>query len=219
APAMITLNPASAAPRPNSNIRSGVRWAETIRASYSTPSSSSTLAAHCMVGQSDWLPMTMATGAPISAVLQVVTLARRHRVVELVDDRLAGGNLEAGDLLVGDVRQVLHQCTQRIAVGGDDHRLAAGQDRENVALPVGQHAFDRQLEAFCQRNGKAGIARVLTEIEFAAGLEFRRRHVEAAAPDVHLLVAVLRRSLGLVEAGQPAVVPLVQAPVLGLGNP
>src|SRR6478736_6283754 len=42
----------------------------------------------------------------------------------------------------------------------------------------------------------------------------RRRDVVAAAPDEHLLLAELGRRLGLVEALQRAVVPLVQAPVL-----
>src|SRR5690606_22344136 len=37
APAMTTLKPSPAAPRPKAYIRSGVRCAETIRASYATP--------------------------------------------------------------------------------------------------------------------------------------------------------------------------------------
>src|SRR5690606_38330282 len=99
------LNPSPAAPLAKLASRSGVRWAETIRASYATSSLSSASAAHFIVGQSDWLPMTMATGAPILDVLQVAPFARRHCLVELVDDRLAGGNLEAGDVLIRDVRQ------------------------------------------------------------------------------------------------------------------
>ena len=63
APAMITLNPAAFAPLAKATSRSGVRCAETMRASYSTPSSSSVSAARRIVGQSDWLPMMMATGA------------------------------------------------------------------------------------------------------------------------------------------------------------
>ena len=40
-------------------MRSGVRCAETIRASWPTPNASSMCAAACMVPQSDWLPMMM----------------------------------------------------------------------------------------------------------------------------------------------------------------
>ena len=42
--------------------RSGVRWAETMSASWPTPSASRVAAACRMVAQSDWLPMMMATG-------------------------------------------------------------------------------------------------------------------------------------------------------------
>ena len=51
------------APLANAARRSGVRCAETIRASWATPSLSSASAAQRIVGQSDWLPMTIATGA------------------------------------------------------------------------------------------------------------------------------------------------------------
>src|SRR5690606_10326664 len=61
APAMMTLYPAARAPRANSYSRSGVRWAETIRASWEMPRASSVSAAWIMVDQSDWLPMMMAT--------------------------------------------------------------------------------------------------------------------------------------------------------------
>ena len=63
APAMMTLNPAARAPLAKATMRSGVRCAETMRASYSTSSSSSVSAAWRMVAQSDWLPMMIATGA------------------------------------------------------------------------------------------------------------------------------------------------------------
>src|SRR6185437_6978932 len=63
APAMMTLNPAALAPLAKATMRSGVRWAETMRASYSTSSSSSVSAARRIVAQSDWEPMMMAIGA------------------------------------------------------------------------------------------------------------------------------------------------------------
>jgi hypothetical protein len=49
--------------------------------------------------------------------------------------------------------------------------------------------------------------------------DFGRRNVVAAAPDLHLLLAVLGRGLGLVEALQGAVVALVEAPALVHRNP
>ncbi len=62
APATITLKPASRADFAKAYRRSGVRCAETMRASKATPSSSRTAAAALMTGQSDWLPMMIATG-------------------------------------------------------------------------------------------------------------------------------------------------------------
>src|SRR5690606_18743450 len=127
APAMITLNPSSAAPLAKVARRSGVRCAETIRASCATPSLSSASAARRMVGQSDWLPMTIATGAVISAILQVVALSGAHRGVELVDDRLAGGNREPGNVRIGGGGQVRDQRAQRVAGRGDEHPAACGE--------------------------------------------------------------------------------------------
>jgi hypothetical protein len=177
-----------------------------------------------MVDQSDWLPMTMAIrgGAEaglITTLRKVVALERGEVVVELVDDGLAGRDLEAGDVGVGDAREVLHQRAERIAVSGDEHGLAGAQGRGDRGLVIGQDAGDGVLEALGRRNGDPGVARIAGEIERAARFQHRRRGVEAAAPDLHLVLAVLGRRLGLVQPGKPAVVTLVQAPVLGFGNP
>ena len=68
APAMMTLKPSAFAPLAKATSRSGVRWAETIRASWPTPSASSVSAARRITAQSDWLPMMIATGlsAPLT---------------------------------------------------------------------------------------------------------------------------------------------------------
>ena len=68
APAMMTLNPEVFAPLAKATSRSGVRWAETISASYPTSRASSVSAARRITVQSDWLPMMMATGfgAPLT---------------------------------------------------------------------------------------------------------------------------------------------------------
>ena len=93
------------------------------------------------------------------------------------------------------------------------------QMRHDRALVVGQDARDGVLQALGPRDRDAGIAWVGAEIELRSGIERRRRDVEAAAPDLDLVVAVLGRGLRLVEPGEPAVVALVQAPVLGFGDP
>src|SRR5438105_4838945 len=58
---MITSMPRCSADFANSNNRSGVRWAETIFVSCATSNSSSVCEAISIVGQSDLLPMMIAT--------------------------------------------------------------------------------------------------------------------------------------------------------------
>ena len=53
APAITTFTPLSRAPLAKATSRSGVRWAETIRASWPIPSASSVSAACFIVAQSD----------------------------------------------------------------------------------------------------------------------------------------------------------------------
>ena len=114
---------------------------------------------------------------------------------------------------------MLDQRAQRIAVRRDDHRLARSQLRHDRALANRAARARSVLEALGRGDRDAGVARVGGEIEFARRLQHRRRNVEAAAPDLDLLVAVLGRGLGLVEPGEPAIVALVEPPVLGLGDP
>src|SRR3546814_10553767 len=91
-----------------------------------------------MVGQSDWLPITMATLPPIapapSAVLEIIAFARlqytRSVGLEIIDDRLPGGNLEPGDIIIGNCRQMLDPRAQAVAVGRDAHRFAPRQLRQ-----------------------------------------------------------------------------------------
>ncbi len=71
APAITTLKPSALAPLAKATSRSGVRWAETIRASWPTPSASSVAAAWRIVAQSDWLPMITATGVLPFGILDV----------------------------------------------------------------------------------------------------------------------------------------------------
>src|SRR3546814_14188268 len=88
-------------------------------------------------------------------------LLRRQVVGQVVDDRLAGRDFQFGDLVIGDVGEVLHQCAERVAVGGDDDALACLQVGGDAFLPIGQDAGDGVLQRF--RRGD-GAARVPAEI-------------------------------------------------------
>jgi hypothetical protein len=72
---------------------------------------------------------------------------RAQVVVEVVAQRDAGRDVEAGDVLVGDAVEVLDQRAQRVAVRGDQHGLAGAQVRHDRVVPVRQHPLDDVLEA------------------------------------------------------------------------
>ena len=114
---------------------------------------------------------------------------------------------------------MLFERAQRIAVGGDDHPFATAQRGRDLGLIIGQHARDRVLQALAVRNIDPGIAAVGADLVRARGVQRRRRNVERAAPDLDLRLADPRDRLGLVEPGQPAIVALVQSPVLGHRQP
>ena len=100
-------------------------------------------------------------------VAQVVVLDGLEVVVEFVDEGDAGGNVEADDLFVGDVVEVLDEGAEAIAVGGDDDALAVLEGGDDRFVPVGEEAGDRVLEAFGEGEffeGEVGVARVVAGV-------------------------------------------------------
>ena len=101
-------------------------------------------------------------------------------------------------------------------------RRAALDGRRDRLVPVGQEARDGVLQRLRQRQllrAQSRVARIVSRVPLVVGRQRRRRDVVAAAPDLHLLLAVLRRGLRLVQPLQRAVVALVQPPVLGDRDP
>src|SRR5665213_1656216 len=74
----------------------------------------------------------------VGSILQIVEVANAQVVVQFVDDRLASRNLKAGDVGVRNLREMLDQTAQRIAVRGDQHPGAALERRSDPFLPTGQ---------------------------------------------------------------------------------
>ncbi len=104
----------------------------------------------------------------------------------------------------------------RVAVGRHHHALAAADGRGQRLVPERHHARHGVFQALGQRHLcrlQAGVAPVAALAAWVAGFQRGRRRVVAAAPDQHLLVAVLLGHVGLVQALQGAVVALVEAPV------
>ncbi len=135
-------------------------------------------------------------------------------VVEAVDQRHPGRDVEPGDVGVADAVEVLDDGPEAVAVGGQEHRLAGLQVGHHVGGPVGQHPRDDVLEALGARQVRteACVARVTDLGPLVVVGERRGRDVEAAAPEHELLLAVLLHRLLLVLALEGAVVALVEPP-------
>src|SRR3954453_5368562 len=159
---------------------------------------------------------------PRAARVEVADRQRLEVVAHLDQQRVAGRDLEAGDRLVADREQVLGQGPQAVAVGGDQQVLALAQGGLEALLPDRHDALERDLQRLAPRQQPrrhVAVARVVARMRGIVAGERWRRHVVAAAPDADLLVTVAGRRLGLVQALQPAVVALVQAPALDLRQP
>ena len=96
------------------------------------------------------------------------------------------------------------------------------EGREDLALPVRHNTLDAVLKSFCARNvlvWNESVARILGSAVRIVLRKVVRSHVEAAAPDEHLLVTVLLGGLGLVQTLKHSVVLLVEPPGLLYRNP
>ena len=96
-------------------------------------------------------------------------------------------------------------------------RLPALDRRRDRLVPVRQEPRDGVLQRLGQRSSagiEPGVARIARRMPRIVRRQRRRRDVVAAAPDLDLRFAVLRRRLRLVQPLQRAVVPLVQPPAL-----
>ena len=151
----------------------------------------------------------------LGGIAQIIVADRAQVIIQFVDQRLARGNVQVDDVVVRHIVQVLDQRAQAVAVGGDQH-VAAGPDRRGDGLvPERQHARHGVLQALGggQLVGRhLGVALVEARVALVVQRQRLGRDGVGAAPDQHLLVAILGGGLGLVQALQGAVMALVQAP-------
>src|SRR3954454_19506512 len=64
------------------------------------------------------------------------TKRRREVLVEAVEQRDPGRDVQARDLGVANAVEVLDQRSQRVAVRGDEHGPAGAHVRDDLGLPV-----------------------------------------------------------------------------------
>ena len=87
------------------------------------------LAAHGVGGRPDLLD------AAEVALLDRERLQRPEVLAQLVDERLAGGDVELDDVVVGDAVEVLHHRPEAVAVGADEHGAARPGGRGPAPRP------------------------------------------------------------------------------------
>jgi hypothetical protein len=134
-------------------------------------------------------------------------------VVELITERDTGRDVERDDFLIRQPVEVLHQGTQRVAVGGHQHDTVPAQVRHDRVVPVGQQPPDDILEALGARHRLEQVR--IPGVGCGALLvirQRRRRRVVRPAPAHELLIAELRVDRHPVHALQRAIVPLVEPP-------
>mmetsp|Transcript_54130 Transcript_54130/g.127198 ORF Transcript_54130/g.127198 Transcript_54130/m.127198 type:complete len:459 (-) Transcript_54130:23-1399(-) len=141
--------------------------------------------------------------------------------VQAVHERATSGDFKACDVVIGDALQELEDCPDRISVGGDENSFAFLQLWGNRRFPERHHTGNRVLEALCfgdVRLVQSGVLLLLCRVELAVVVDWWRRHIEAASPDLDLIGAVLLHCLLLIQACKAAVHALVESPALFHGN-
>mmetsp|Transcript_23149 Transcript_23149/g.60829 ORF Transcript_23149/g.60829 Transcript_23149/m.60829 type:complete len:205 (-) Transcript_23149:21-635(-) len=100
-------------------------------------------------------------------------------------------------------------------MGGHQDALVGHDAGRDLVEPHWQHPVDRQLQRLSTRQGchrNVLVKWIVRRVPLVAGFDRGRWDVEAATPDLDLVVTVLRGGVRLVETLKAAVVPLVQAP-------
>ena len=142
-------------------------------------------------------------------------------IIELVDERSSGGDIELGDLILGDVVQMLNESTEGVAVGGNDDVLTGLEVGGDLVLPVGEDTVEGGGEGLGEVlvEGVAGVPGVVGGVVLGGGVDGGRGDVVRTTPDEDLVLAVLVDGLLLVEALEGTVVTLIELPGLVGGDP
>src|SRR5690606_41668138 len=74
--------------------------------------------------------------------------------------RLAGGNVQVNDVVVGDVVEVLDEGPQAVAVRRDQHAAPRTDGGRDGFVPERQHARDRVFQALGGRQQGRGDLRI-----------------------------------------------------------
>ena len=140
--------------------------------------------------------------------------------VEFVDQGDAGGDVESGNIGIGDVVQVLHEGTEGVTVCCHEDGFAGEDSGEDFFFEVGDEADDYVFQAFgCWYFAEVGVAGVVCLGVGAVFFDGWRRGVVGAAPCHELVIAVFFFGFCFVESLQCTVVAFVETPIADDGDP
>lgn len=81
---------------------------------------------------------------------QVVVPNRAQTIIELVHQRNAGGDIHVDDVGIADVIEMLHECSQGVAMGRDNYAPPRSKIRHDAVAPVRQEASKGVFERLTQ---------------------------------------------------------------------
>ena len=117
--------------------------------------------------------------------------------------------------IIRDTINVLHEPSQRIAVGHDEHGLARSQIGLDALAPERQRALHRVLEALGPRRGlEVGIISIFRHVERMIRGHGRWSVAQPVAPGLHARLAELFGESRFREAREATIMPLVEPPAL-----
>lgn len=148
---------------------------------------------------------------------------RLEILIEFVHEWHSSRDVVSEDLHVAHTRKVLHNSSEGVSMSHNDELLSVLDLGAERVVPVGEHTIKSSLQRLCSREA---VSRELLVASVVHGMalniiqvDVRRRHIVTSSPESHLLNSVLLSGLSLVESLELAVMSLVEAPGLDVGDP
>ena len=150
-------------------------------------------------------------------VSQVVMVSHIKVIVEFINQRNTGWDIDTHDLILRQVFKIFNQRADRVSVGYQQNAFALKHILFYHIFIIRDNASDRILQAFCQRQlAFFHISILLLQLWVSGVIRFQSRwtDVKGSAPDFDLFLSVFLCCLGLIQPLQSAIMAFVKLPVL-----
>ena len=123
-----------------------------------------------------------------------------HVVIKLINEGSAGGDVELGNIGLGDVIKMLDKSTEGVAMSGNDNVLAGLEVGDDTVLPVGEDTVKSGGKRLGKVIGKGvvGVTGIVGRVVLAGSVNSGGRNVVRTTPDEDLVLTVLVDGLLLV---------------------